>query len=252
MIPPLPAELPARLPATLTPMLVRVIEMLGTAVFAASGVLSAARKGMDILGVAVIAVVTALGGGTLRDLLLDRHPVAWIAHTSYLWTSLVATALTLLYVRHRHPPERALLVADALGLAFFVIGGVRIAEQMGQTGLIAVLMGAITGTAGGVVRDVLSAEVPLVLRPGTLYVTAALAGATLYLGLEAVHVEPQVASVGGMVLIAGLRLWAIRENVKLPMARVSPRAERAARRAVNRQERTITGEHPRLHSDEPS
>lgn len=224
MIPPLPAELPQHLPA-LTPALVRTIELLGTAVFAASGVLSAARKGMDLLGVAVIGVVTALGGGTLRDVLLDRHPIAWIAHTSYLWASFAATALTLLWVSRYRPPERALLVADALGLAFFVISGVQIAEQVGETGLIAVLMGAITGTAGGVVRDVLSAEVPLVLRPGTLYVTAALLGAIVYLALESLGAVRAVSSVCGMIVIAGVRLWAIRRNVTLPVARVGPRAE---------------------------
>lgn len=222
MIPPLPTELPKELP-TLTPVLVRTIELLGTAVFAASGVLSGARKGMDLLGVAVIAVVTALGGGTVRDVLLDRHPIAWIAHTMYLWTSFAATAATLLYVRRRYPPERALLIADALGLAFFVISGVQIAEQVGQSGLIAVLMGAITGTAGGVVRDVLSAEVPLVLRPGTLYVTAALLGAVVYLGFEWLGAPRALSSVCGMATIAGVRLWAIRRNVTLPVARVAPR-----------------------------
>jgi uncharacterized membrane protein YeiH len=216
-------HLPQHLP-TLTPVLVRAIELLGTAVFAASGVLSGARRGMDLLGVAVIAVVTALGGGTLRDVLLDRHPIAWIAHTSYLWTSFGATALTLLYVQHRRPPLRALLIADALGLAFFVISGVQIAEQVGERGLIAVLMGAITGTAGGVIRDVLSAEVPLVLRPGTLYVTAALLGASVYLGLESLGAARAVSSVGGMLVIAGVRLWAIRRNVRLPVARVAPPA----------------------------
>lgn len=180
---------------------------------------------MDILGVAVIAVVTALGGGTLRDVLLDRHPIAWIAHTSYLWASFAATAITLLWVRRYRPPERALLIADALGLAFFVISGVQIAEQVGQTGLIAVLMGAITGTAGGVVRDVLSAEVPLVLRPGTLYVTAALLGAMVYLSLEYLGAVRAVSSVSGMVVIAGVRFWAIRHNVTLPVARVGPRRE---------------------------
>lgn len=221
-MPPLPSALPRDLP-TLTPALVRTIELLGTAVFAASGVLSAARKGMDILGVAVIAVVTALGGGTLRDVLLARHPIAWIAHTIYLWASFAATAITLLYVRRYHPPERALLIADALGLAFFVISGVQIAEQTGQSGLIAVLMGAITGTAGGVVRDVLSAEVPLVLRPGTLYVTAALLGAAVYLALEGLGAPRVLSSVCGMVTIAGIRLWAIQRNVTLPVARLAPR-----------------------------
>jgi uncharacterized membrane protein YeiH len=135
-------------------------------VFAISGALAAGRKRLDWLGVAVIAVVTALGGGTVRDVLLDRHPIFWIARPEFLLDCLAATAATLVYVRLRIPAFRALVVADALGLAFFTIGGVQIAEQTGLSGLLALLMGVITGVVGGVVRDVLLAEIPLILRPG--------------------------------------------------------------------------------------
>ena len=131
-------------------------------------------------------MVTAIGGGTVRDVLLDRHPIFWIAHPEFLVVCLAATALTLLYVRLRIPAFRALFVADALGLAFFTIGGVQIAEQAGLSGLLALLMGVITGVVGGVVRDVLLAEIPLILRPGQLYASAAIVGAGLYLLLERV------------------------------------------------------------------
>lgn len=194
-------------------------EMLGIAAFAASGVLSAGRKRMDLIGVAAIAFVTALGGGTLRDLLLDRHPVAWIANPGWLWICLGATAVTLLWVRVRVPPHRALLIADALGLALFTIGGTEIAQQMGQHGVVAVIMGVITGAAGGVIRDVLSAEIPLVLRPGRLYVTAALLGATFYLTLESAGVSRTIASIAGMTVTAALRILAMRYNVRLPATR---------------------------------
>ena len=93
--------------------------------------LSAGRKSLDWLGVAVIAIVTAIGGGTLRDVLLDRHPIFWIADPTYLLVIFGATALTLVYVRFQVPGRRALLVADACGLAFFTIGGTQIAEQAG-------------------------------------------------------------------------------------------------------------------------
>ena len=104
-----------------------VLELLGVAVFAISGVLTAGSKSLDWLGVAVIAVVTAIGGGTLRDLLLERHPIFWIADPTYLVACLAATALTLGYIHLRIPAFRTLVVADALGLAFFTIGGVQIA-----------------------------------------------------------------------------------------------------------------------------
>jgi uncharacterized membrane protein YeiH len=194
-----------------------LLELLGVAVFAVSGVLAAGRKGLDLLGVAVIAVVTAIGGGTLRDLLLDRHPIFWIANTTHLWVILAATAVTLAYVRFWIATSRALLVADALGLAFFTIVGVQIAEQAGYSDLIAVLMGTITGVAGGVLRDVLTAEIPLVMRPGRLYATAAIIGAVSYLLLEGLNVPPDVAALVGMGVIAGLRLAAILWRLELPV-----------------------------------
>lgn len=112
-----------------------LLELLGVAVFAVSGVLAARRKKLDVLGIAVIAVVTAIGGGTLRDLLLDRHPIFWIANTTHLWVILGATAVTLAYVRFWIATQRALLVADALGLAFFTIAGLQITEQAGYSEL---------------------------------------------------------------------------------------------------------------------
>lgn len=197
------------------------IELVGVAAFAASGVLSAGRKGMDLIGVAAIAFVTALGGGTLRDLLLDR-PIFWIASRDYIYVCLIATVVTLVWVRVTVPPYRALLVADALGLAFFVIGGTAIAQQAGEWGVVALLMGVITGSAGGVIRDVLSAEIPLVLRPGRLYVTAAIAGAALYLVLEWFGMRRDLAGYAGMTLIAAMRFTSMRWNVRLPPPRFTP------------------------------
>jgi uncharacterized membrane protein YeiH len=196
------------------------LELLGVAVFAVSGVLAAGRKGLDVLGIAVIAVVTAIGGGTLRDVLLDRHPIFWIADTTYLWVILGAAVVTLGYVRLWIATRRALLVADALGLAFFTIAGVQISHQAGVSGLIAVLMGTITGVAGGVFRDVLTAEIPLVMRPGRLYATAAIVGATSYVLLVRLGISPDAAALVGMGAIAGLRLAAILWRLELPAVRL--------------------------------
>ncbi len=196
------------------------LELLGVAVFAVSGVLAAGRKGLDALGVAVIAIVTAIGGGTLRDLLLGRHPIFWIDDTTYLWVILAATLVTIGYVRLWIATRRALLVADALGLAFFTIAGVQIAQQAGVSDLIAVLMGAITGVAGGVCRDVLSAEIPLVMRPGRLYATAAIVGAASYVLLVGWGLTPDAAALAGMGGTAGLRLAAILWGLELPAVRL--------------------------------
>jgi uncharacterized membrane protein YeiH len=194
-----------------------VLELLGVAVFAVSGVLAAGRKGLDALGVAVIAVVTAIGGGTLRDILLDRHPIFWISDTTYLWVILAATAVTLGYVRVWIATRRALLVADALGLAFFTIAGAQIAQQAGVSDFVAVLMGISTGVAGGVLRDVLTAEIPLVMRPGRLYATAAIVGAVSYVLLARWGISREAAALVGMAAIAGLRLAAILWRLELPV-----------------------------------
>jgi uncharacterized membrane protein YeiH len=201
-------------------MTLYLLDLIGVAVFAVSGAMVAARKEFDLLGVAVIATVTAIGGGTIRDVLLDRHPVFWIREPAYLLVILSAAALTLLYARFRKPPRISLLIADALGLALFTISGAQIAEERNLSGIIVVVMGTITGSAGGLLRDVLSAEVPLVLRQADLYATAAIVGATAYLMLQAAGLEPTHAALLGMAMIVVLRLAAILWKLRLPVFRM--------------------------------
>ncbi len=198
-------------------MLFYVIQLLGVAVFAASGALAAGRKRMDLLGVLVIAIVTAIGGGTIRDVLLARHPVFWIADTLYLWVSIATALATLAYTRFRRAPGNALAIADALGLGLFSIGGAQIAEARATSGLVVVLMGTITGVAGGVIRDVLSAEIPMVLRKGQLYASAAIAGTAGYLLLQLAGVPRSLAALAGMAVIVALRIAAILWDLKLPV-----------------------------------
>ncbi len=202
----------------ITPL--HVMDYLGVAVFAISGVLAAGRKHLDWFGVLVIATVTAIGGGTLRDLLIDRHPVFWMADTGYLWTILAATLLTLLVVRFRELPLRALLVADALGLALFAISGARIAESAGYGGIVAVILGTMTGVAGGVFRDMLLAEIPLLLRDGEIYATAAIIGIVTYLVLQAAGVDRLTAGYAGMAVIVVIRFTAIFLGLRMPALRL--------------------------------
>jgi uncharacterized membrane protein YeiH len=194
-----------------------LVSMLGVAVFAASGALAAGRKSFDWLGVVVIALVTAVGGGTLRDLLLDRHPIFWVQDPSHVTIILLAAALTLAYVHFRKPPLAALAVADALGLALFSISGAQVAEAKGLPALTVIVMGAVTGSAGGVLRDVLTGEVPLLFRQTELYATAAIAGVGVYLAAEAVGLGTEPASYLGMGVVAGLRFAAIRWKLRLPV-----------------------------------
>ena len=200
--------------------LVRLLDLIGIGVFAISGALAAGRKRLDLLGVFVLASVTAIGGGTVRDLLLDRQPIVWLTDATYLGVIVVSVAITFAYVRWRRPPLASLLVADALGLALFSIAGAQIAESAGLPAVSIVLLGTLTGVGGGVIRDVLSAEVPFVLTRGNLYASAVIFGIAVYLFLESVGVPRQPASLTGMGLIATLRLAAIRWELKLPVFEV--------------------------------
>jgi uncharacterized membrane protein YeiH len=200
--------------------LVQFFTWAGVAVFAASGALAAGRRELDLIGVLVLAIVTATGGGTLRDVLMDRHPVFWIADPSIIAVSALAAIATWLWVQRYSPPHRALQYADALGLAFFSIAGARIAEAAKLSPFICIIMGALTGCAGGLIRDILVAEVPLVLRQSELYVTACLAGIIVYL-LLAVAVAPEWASLAGIATIALIRIASIRWKITLPVLRIA-------------------------------
>jgi uncharacterized membrane protein YeiH len=192
-----------------------LIDYLGVAVFAASGALAAARKNLDVLGLVIIATVTAIGGGTLRDVLLDRV-VFWIAHPAHLYVIVFAALVTVLWTRRFHPPQRALAVLDALGLAFFTISGAQIAEGLEHKGVVVVVMGTLTGVAGGVMRDVLTGEIPLIFRKGQIYGTAAIVGAVVYLVLQGPFSRELAAAVA-MACVAVIRLAAIVWNWTLPV-----------------------------------
>ena len=209
-------NLPVMIPITA----LQLMDFFGVAVFAVSGVLAAGRKHLDWFGVLVIATVTAIGGGTLRDLLIDRNPVFWMANTGYLWAIFAATLLTLLVVRFREIPLRALLVADALGLALFTISGARIAESAGFGGIVVVILGTMTGVAGGVFRDILLAEIPLLLRDGEIYATAAIAGIVVYLVLQAAGFDRLTAGYAGMAAIVVIRFAAIFFSLRMPAFRL--------------------------------
>ena len=200
--------------------LLLILDLIGVAVFAVSGALVAGRKRMDLLGVLVLAMATAVGGGTLRDLLLNREPIFWLEHAVYFWVIGGAALATVLVARVARPSlralMRALLVADALGLALFSISGARIAEGEGMPAVAIVLLGTMTGSAGGAIRDVLANDVPLVLRPGELYASAAMAGIAVYLIVARLGAPSPSATLAGMGVVAALRLAAIWWRLSLP------------------------------------
>lgn len=199
-------------------MLPYYLDLAGVAVFAASGVLAARGRDLDLIGVIVVAAITAIGGGTLRDLLLNRHPIFWVTDSWYLIVIIASALLTVAYVRFRPPPNATLLVADALGLGLFALSGAQLAEAAQCPPLIVVLMGTMTGVTGGILRDVITAQVPLILRR-EIYATAAIAGVAAYLGLQALGISRAAAFGTGMIVVVALRLLAIRWGLHLPVVR---------------------------------
>jgi uncharacterized membrane protein YeiH len=197
--------------------LLKLLDLLGVSVSAISGALAAGRKRLDLIGVVVIAVVTAIGGGTMRDVLLDRHPIFWLSDPWYLLVILATAAATILWARRSPPPRGALEIADAFGLALFSISGAQIAERNGLPAIAIVVCGTITGCAGGVVRDVLTNEIPLVLRVGNLYASAAIVGVSAYLLAQLAGLPRGGASLCGMAVVVGLRLAAIAWGLRLPV-----------------------------------
>ncbi len=185
------------------------------AVNALTGVLDAGRKQMDLIGVVMVGAATALGGGTVRDVLLQR-PVFWIADQVYLIVALATTLVVFFAVRNLRLPPRLFLVPDAFGLALFTIVGTQIALEWQAPWLAASLLGMITGVVGGVLRDVLCNEVPLIFVRGELYASAAWLGALTLVGLQALAVSPVIAAGAGMATVLGIRLAAMAFRITLP------------------------------------
>jgi len=201
-----------------------LLEHFACAVCAVTGVLAGKGKRLDLFGVIVLALATALGGGTVRDLTLGVTPVFWIADPRFVQTAVAAAVVTFVAARFWVFPPAVLLVADAFGLALFTIIGVEKALAHGNSPTIAILMGFVTGVGGGLIRDVLSGEIPLVFRKEIyLYATAAFCGASLLVLLN--HFFPlwpgnrMLAAVTTLLL----RLAAIRWKLRLPA--FTPRGE---------------------------
>ena len=201
-----------------------LLDWLGIAAFAASGALVASRKQMDAVGFVLIAVVTGFGGGTLRDLLLGRTPVFWLERPELLAIAAVA-ALVVFFGAHLVESRfRTLLWVDAAGMALYAVVGAEIALFAGVDPWAAVLLGVVTATAGGILRDVICNELPLLLRR-EIYITAAAAGAVTYVALRFAPVPRDVALLVGIATGFSIRAAAILRGWSLPPFRARPARE---------------------------
>lgn len=176
----------------------------------------AGRKSMDLFGVSVIGVVTALGGGTLRDVILAHYPVTWIGDETYILVAVVAALGTVVWVRMTRPiHEFGLLLADAFGLAVFTVSGTQVALQLDVPISTAVIMGVMTGVAGGVMRDVICNEIPLIFRQ-EIYASACILGALVHVGLLQLHSSAEMAAIIAMGVVFSVRMAALHWHWTLP------------------------------------
>ena len=204
--------------------LVYFFDILAAVVFAVSGALVASRKGMDVMGFMWLAVITGVGGGTVRDLILDV-PVFWVRNPIHVSACLV-TAVVMHFVAPRVESRyQTLLWFDAFGLALVTVAGTVKALDVGSPALVAIAMGAVTGSVGGIIRDTLG-HVPSILLRHEIYITASVLGACTYAGLNGLGVARAAAMTAGFLVTFGVRGLAIRFGWSLPVFRASATRER--------------------------
>ena len=194
-----------------------LVELVGTVAFALSGVLEAARRRLDVVGVCVLGCLVAFGGGTLRDLLLDQRPFFWVRHVDALWGVLALCLLAMLFLRRRHLAltQSAIQWPDALGLGLFTANGVHQALELQMPAMVAVLMGVITGVFGGVLRDIVCNQIPTAFSDHKPYTVCAFAGAWVYIGLWQLDAPAWAALLACVLVTFGLRGLALWRNWKL-------------------------------------
>ena len=194
------------------------VEVIGTVAFALSGILAGVRKRMDIFGISVLGFLAAFGGGTLRDVLLDRRPFFWVAEVEMLWLviALCAVSLVLLRLGRLHVGDKAIQLADALGLGLFVASGVQSAlvAQLPVVG--AVMMGVVTGVFGGVMRDIACNEMPTAFADHRPYAVCGFMGGWMYIFGEWRDWAGWVVALASIATTTGLRLLALKFDWRLP------------------------------------
>ncbi len=196
-------------------MLLLTLYIIAITAEAMTAALAAGRRDMDWVGVCTIACVTALGGGSVRDVLLGHYPLTWVQHPEYLWITAGAAILTALIAPIMRRLHSLFLLLDAMGLVVFTVIGCQIALEMDLPITVVLLSGMITGCAGGVLRDILCNDIPLLLRK-EMYASVSMLTGALYLGAQHLDWNPYVTLLGPMVIGLGFRMLALRRNWQMP------------------------------------
>ncbi|MFT6244376.1 MAG: putative membrane protein YeiH [Salibacteraceae bacterium] len=185
------------------------IDILGTFVFALSGVIAAVEKKFDLFGTIILAFVTAIGGSTLRDVLIGQTPVGWMKSDVHVWIILLALPVSYFFLKQLRRLRKTFLLFDTIGIGLFTILGLETALDSGLSPVIAIMMGVVSAVFGGVIRDVLSNQVPLIFRK-EIYAFACLAGALVYMGLDYLSIWSELKLVLSILTVIAIRLLSIR------------------------------------------
>ena len=195
--------------------LVYIIDLSGTFVFAISGMATATEKKFDIFGASIIALVTAVGGGTIRDVLIGSQPVGWMKDGNFLLVIGVAILLSFFFLKKILRLRQTMFLFDAIGIGLFTILGLTKTLSLGLSPAIAIIMGTVSASFGGVVRDILCNEVPIIFGK-EIYATACLAGGILFLILNQIGLDYHVNMVLTIAFIVFIRILAVRRKWELP------------------------------------
>lgn len=200
-------------------ILLYLLDMIGVIACAIAGTLLAQHKGFDIAGCILVSMVNAIGGGTLRDMALDRHPLFWMTDLNYVIVITVTSLILQIFFHLYHKIDNALKFFDAIGLAAFSVIGFKVALHQDVSPLIAIMMGVWTAIIGGLLRDIICNEIPLLLQR-EIYITASIAGSTTYLFLQYLGVDPGINEFVMLFVIFAVRMLALRFDWHLPSIRL--------------------------------
>lgn len=200
--------------------LVYFVDLFGTFVFAISGVLAAVEKKFDLVGAIVLGFVTAVGGGTLRDIMIGETPVGWMKDMNTLYVIFAALPICYFFKNRILNLRKSVFLFDTIGIGLFTILGLQKTLGLGLSPVIAVMMGIVSATFGGVIRDVLSNEVPLIFRK-EIYASACLAGALVFLIMEYFSADKNLNLVAAILVVFVIRILAVRRNWGIPFNPIS-------------------------------
>ena len=192
-----------------------ILDILGTVAFAISGALAAMNRNFDVFGIFIIAFVTAIGGGTLRDVLIGNTPVNWMEHTLYMYLIGAVTILAIIFRNKINYLKTSLFLFDTIGLGVFTITGVETGIQNNLDPIVSIALGAMTGTFGGVIRDILCTEIPVIFRK-EIYATASLTGGLVFIIMYNLNVDSDIIYIITSFIIISIRLIVVKYKISLP------------------------------------